>query len=331
MMNRGLAIRATAVLTLVAAGVLAWWLIWGNSGTPAWQGYVDADYVRVGPTIQGQLTELSVARGQQVTAGAPLFAQDPVDDQGARDEAAAKVAEAEARLTNVSTPSRITEVAQGEGELIDMRAARDRMARECARSTELVKTGVASHQRLDQDCADAQSTAARVASAEAKLAQLKSPTGRAPEIAAAEAVLAQSHAQLVQADWRLTQRRVAAPVAAMVADVYARPGETIAAGTPVVSLLPPGNILLRFFAPESDLPALAVGAPVSVSCDSCPKGLAATVTFVASNAEYTPPVIYSETTRDKLVFLIEAHPAPDALRWLKPGQPVSVRPAEKAQ
>jgi HlyD family secretion protein len=330
MMNRTLAIRAAAVLILVAAGALAWWLIWGSNDTAAWQGYVDADYVRVGPTIQGQLTELSVERGQQVVAGAPLFAQDPVDDQGARDEAAAKVAEAEARLTNVQAPSRDTEVAQGAGELVDMRAARDRMARQCARSRELVRTGTVSHEQLDQDCADAQSTAARVDSAEAKLSQLRSPTGRAPEIAAAEAVVAQSHAQLVQADWRLSQRRVAAPVAAMVADVYARPGETIAAGTPVVSLLPPGNILLRFFVPESDLPSLAIGAPLAVSCDSCPSGLAATVSFVASNAEYTPPVIYSETTRGKLVFLIEAHPAPAALPWLKPGQPVSVRPAAKA-
>jgi HlyD family secretion protein len=329
-MKRVRTVRAAAILTLAAVGVLAWWMIWGGRATSAWQGYVDADYVRVSPTIQGLLTELSVSRGQQVAAGANLFAQDPVNDRGARDEAAAKIAEAEARLTNVQAPSRDTEVAQGEGQLVDMRAARDRMARECARSKELVKTGAASHQRLDQDCADAQSTAARVAAAEAKLAQLKSPTGRQAEIAAAEAVLAQSRAQLVQAEWRLSQRRVTAPTAAMVSDTYARPGETIAAGTPVVALLPPENILIRFFAPETDLPSLAVGAPLIVSCDSCPKGLAATVSFVASNAEYTPPVIYSESTRDKLVFLIEAHPARDTLRWLKPGQPVSVHHAETA-
>jgi len=248
-----------------------------------------------------------------------------VDDQAARDEAAAKLAEAEARLVNLQNPSRTTEVAQGEADLIDLRAARDRMRRECERSRELVGTGAVSKQRFDQDCADAISTAARVDSAEARLAQLRAPTGRVQEIGAAEAVVAQSHAQLAQAEWRLTQRRVGAPAAAQVADVYARPGETLAAGTPVVSLLPPGNILIRFFVPEAALPGLATGSSLSVGCDGCPAGLGAKVSFVAPQPEYTPPVIYSESTRDKLVFLIEAHPQPDSLRWLKPGQPVTVR------
>jgi len=312
---------------LVAAGAVVAWRLGQSAPAVAWQGYVDADYVRVGPTLQGQLIKLSVQRGQEVAAGEPLFEQDPVNDQGARDEAVARLAEAEARLANLQTPSRTTEVEQAEGELVDMRAARDRMRRECDRSKALVGTGAVSRQRLDQDCADAVSTAARVDSAEAKLAQFRSPTGRAPEISAAEAVVAESRAQLVQAEWRLAQRRATAPTAARVADVYARPGETMAAGAPVVSLLPPGNILIRFFVPEIALPGLAVGQTVAVSCDSCPRGLAASLSFIAPEAEYTPPVIYSESTRDKLVYLIEAHPHADALRWLNPGQPVTVRQA----
>jgi HlyD family secretion protein len=323
-------ILVLAVAVLLLAGGAAWWLTQRTPDTPAWQGYVDADYVRVAPTLQGKLTAVSVRRGQEVAAGAMLFAQDPVDDQGARDEAAAKLQEAEARLANLAEPSRTTEIAQAEGELADMRAARDRMQRDCARSRELVGGGAVSRQRFDQDCADARSTTARVDSAEAKLAQMKSPTGRAPEIAAAEAVVAESRAQLVQADWRLAQRRVYAPAGGLVADVYARPGETIAAGGPVVSLLPPENVLVRFFVPEEAFPHLAVGDRLAVSCDTCPPGATALVSFVSPQAEYTPPVIYSESTRDKLIFLIEAHPEGDARRLLKPGQPVTVRLAAKA-
>lgn len=324
--SRRAAILGLAAI-LLAAGAVGAWRLGQSPATATWQGYVDADFVRVGPTLQGLLTEVSVVRGQEVQAGAPLFAQDAVNDQGARDEAAARLQEAEARLRNVATPSRTTEIAQAEGQLIDLRAARDRAHRDCDRSRALVGTGAVSRQRLDQDCADAASTAARVDSAEAKLAQLKSPTGRVPEIDAAEAVVAQSRGQLVQADWRLSQRRMTAPVAARVADVYARPGETIAPGEPVVSLLPPDNVLIRFFAPERALPHLAFGDRLAVSCDTCPPGFTATVSFVSPRAEYTPPVIYSESTRDKFIYLIEARPLGEAKRALKPGQPVTVRPA----
>ena len=325
------AILGAAVILIAAAGVAVWWLVDGREMTAGWQGYVDADYVRVGPTLQGLLTEVSVVRGQEIPAGAQLFTQDPVNDQGARDEAAAKLQEAEARLKNVVTPSRTTEIAQAEGELIDLRAARDRAKMDCDRSRALVGTGAVSRQRLDQDCADAVSTAARVDSAEAKLAQFKSPTGRQPEIDAAEAVVAESRAQLVQADWRLTQRHMAAPVTARVADVYARPGETLSAGEPVVSLLPPDNVLIRFFVPERALPHLAYGDRLSVSCDSCPPGFTATISFISPQAEYTPPVIYSESTRDKFIYLIEARPQGDATRTLKPGQPVTIRSATAAK
>jgi HlyD family secretion protein len=111
----------------------------------------------------------------------------------------------------------------------------------------------------------------------------------------------------------------------LVNDTYARPGETINAGVPVVSLLPPQNILVRFFVPETELATLHVGDRLAIGCDACAAGLIATVTFIAPQPEYTPPVIYSETNREKLVYLIEAHPPPDQAVQLKPGQPVDVR------
>jgi HlyD family secretion protein len=96
------------------------------------------------------------------------------------------------------------------------------------------------------------------------------------------------------------------------------------AGAPVVSLLPPANILVRFFVPEPALPHIHAGQRVNISCDTCPPHLTATVSFVAPQPEYTPPVIFSEQTRDKLVYLIEAHPPANEALVLKPGQPVTV-------
>jgi HlyD family secretion protein len=313
------------VVLATAAGAAGWWWLSRSAGANAWQGYVDAEYVRVSPTLTGRVTSIAVARGDQVSAGALLFTQDDADDVAARDAAAGKLAEAQARLANLETRSRDTEIAQGKADLADLVATRDRITRDLARNEELLRTGAASRQTVDQQRADLASATARVEAATAKLAQMQSPTGREYEIAAQRAMVAQAQAGLAQAEWRVSQRRITAPASALVNDTYARPGETINAGVPVVSLLPPQNILVRFFVPETELATLHVGDPLAIGCDACATGLTATVTFIATQPEYTPPVIYSETNREKLVYLIEAHPPPDQAVQLKPGQPVDVR------
>jgi HlyD family secretion protein len=315
-----------AVLVLLAAGAAAgWW--WANRapGAPAWQGYVDAEYVRVSPTLTGRITSVAVARGDRVAAGAPLFTQDDADDVAARDAAAGKLAEAQARLANLETRSRDTEIAQARADLADLIATRDRIAKDLQRNQELLRSGAASRQTVDQQQADLASAVARVQAAQAKLEQMQSPTGREYEIAAQRAMVEQAKAGLAQAQWRVDQRHVAAPVAALVSDTYARPGETINAGTPVVELLPPQNVLVRFFVPETELATLHVGDRLAIGCDGCATGLTASITFIAPQPEYTPPVIYSESNREKLVYLIEAHPSLDQAMQLKPGQPVDVR------
>ncbi|MBV9914038.1 MAG: HlyD family secretion protein, partial [Sinobacteraceae bacterium] len=96
-------------------------------------------------------------------------------------------------------------------------------------------------------------------------------------------------------------------------------------GTPVVRLLPPGNIKIRFFVPENLLGSIRLGSRVALSCDGCSQDISADITYVSADAEYTPPIIYSNETRGKLVFMIEAHPASTDATRLHPGQPVSVR------
>jgi HlyD family secretion protein len=318
------ALLAALVIAAGAAGAGLWWL----NRTPdreSWQGYVEAEYVRISPTLTGRIVGVAVARGGHVAEGAPLFTQDDADDHAARDAAAGRLAEAAAWLANLETASRDTEIAQARADVADLAATRDRVARDLARNEELLRSGAASRQTVDQQRAELTSAIARGQAASAKLEQMQSPTGRQYEIAAQSAMVAQARAALAQAEWQLSQRHVFAPVAALVADTFARAGETINAGVPVVSLLPPQNVLVRFFVPETELATVHVGDRMAIGCDGCTPGLAATVSFIAPQPEYTPPVIYSESNREKLVFLIEAHPAPDQAVLLKPGQPVDVR------
>jgi HlyD family secretion protein len=312
------------LVVLGGIGAALAWKYWHAPPGDALQGYVDADYIKPGAVQMGLLTKVAVRRGDHVAAGDLLFTQDDVNDRASRDESAARLAEAQARLDNLVRGGRETEIAAAEADLADLKASAARMAKDRARAEALVKTGAASFQQVDQAEADSLSAEAKVRSAQARLDQLRSPSGRQMEIAAQRAVAAQDQAQLAEAEWRLSQRVVRAPTAALVADVYARPGETVAAGVPVVSLLAPENILVRFFVPERVLASVHPGDAVRVNCDSCPSGLTAKVSFIASQPEYTPPVIYSDETRDKMVYQIEAHPEGAGLLQLKPGQPVSV-------
>jgi HlyD family secretion protein len=151
---------------------------------------------------------------------------------------------------------------------------------------------------------------------------LKTKSGTQKALDDAWAALRQAKANLEWSKTRLARRRAVSPADGTIQEVYYRPGETVPPGRAVISLLPPGNLKIRFFVPEALLPGIKYGQTVEVSCDGCEKGLTAKVTFIAKSAEYTPPVIYSREERAKLVFLIEARPAhPEKFRV---GQPVTV-------
>lgn len=322
-MNRTL-LLSMAVIGLAGLAGVAWWF--QQPGGPAgWQGYVDADYAMIGPTQAGLLTRLSVRRGETVARGAALFDQDDTEERAARDQAAASLAQAKAVLVNLQSASRETEIAQAEANLADLRAARDRIAQDLARNTRLMHAGATPQQTVQQGQQDLASATAKVMGAVAKLEQDRSPTGREFEIAAQQALVQEQQAALTAAQWRLDQRHVAAPAGGRIADTMAVPGEMLNAGTPVVSLLPPENIFVRFFVSETDLARIRIGQTVTISCDSCAKDLVGHVSFIAPQPEYTPPVIFSENTRSKLVWLIEAHPAPSAAASMSPGVPVTVR------
>jgi HlyD family secretion protein len=324
--------RLLLLIAVCAAAFAGWWFyLRPQAAAPVeWQGYAEADFIKPGPTQQGLITQVHVARGDRIAKGAPLFDQDDADDRAAADQIARQLAQAQEQLANLNSGGKPTEIQQAEANLADAQATRDKTQTDLARNQSLLKTGAAAVQVVDQETADLRSANAKVQALEAALAQLRAPMGREGEIKAQQAAVEAARAALAMARWRLEQRHVASPVSGMIADVLALPGETLAAGAPVVSILPPENIYLRFFVPEPALSSVHQGDEVAILCDGCPPDLRATVSFIAPQAEYTPPVIYSESTRGKFVFQAEARPTPEQASLLNPGQPVTVRPKAQA-
>jgi HlyD family secretion protein len=323
--------RILLLIAVCAAAVAGWWFLHSRAAPPVeWQGYAEADFIKPGPTQQGLITEVHVARGDRIAKGAPLFDQDDADDRASLDQIARQLGQAQEQLANLQTGGKPTEIQQAQANLADAEATRDKTQTDLARNQALLKTGAAAAQLVDQETADLRSGNAKVRALEAALAQLLAPMGREGEIRAQTAAVEAARAALGMARWRLEQRHVASPVGGAIADVLALPGETLAAGAPVVSILPPENIFVRFFVPEPALSSVHQGDEVAILCDSCPADMPATISFIAPQAEFTPPVIYSESTRGKLVYQVEARPRPSQASLLNPGQPVTVRPKAPA-
>jgi HlyD family secretion protein len=285
------------------------------------QGYAEGEYLRLAAPEAGWIESLAVRRGDRVTAGAPLFTLEAEKQRAALHEAQARLDQAEAQLADLQQGKRPEEIAQIEAGLAEARAAQAYALQDLRRQERLARTDVAAEARLDLARATAEEARAKVAAMEAQLATAHLPA-RADQIAAAAAAVTSAQAAVAQARWELDQRTVRAPVAALVEDTPRKAGEWAPAGGIVVSLLPPGNVKVRFFVPEPLLADIATGQRVGLRCDGCPAGMAGTVRYIAPEAEFTPPVIYSVGNREKLVFLVEAWP--DDGVTLHPGQPVDV-------
>jgi len=304
---------------------LAWPLgACGPQGDRPLQGYVEGEYVRMAAPFAGTLQQLSVQRGGQVAAGAPLFALESENEIAARRQAEQQLHAAAARLENLKTGKRAPEVETVAEQLRQAMAARDLSAANLRRQESLAKSGFISPAALDDVRTRLRNDDAHVNELKASVATARQPGGRPDEIRAAESDANAAREAVAQADWRLSQRAVAAPSAARVSDTYFVVGDWVPAGGVVVSLLPASNVKIRFYVPEPILGRIKAGQAVSFACDGCGAPINATISFIADRAEYTPPFIYSKENRAKFVFLVEAKPSPaDAVR-LNPGQPVDV-------
>ncbi|MDZ7627200.1 MAG: HlyD family efflux transporter periplasmic adaptor subunit [Parvularculaceae bacterium] len=269
-------------------------------------GYVEADLLYLAPQETGIISELMVEPGVRVVAGDVIFRLDARRAAFSAEQAGAAAKGAEARAADGGMIAQ--QIAEAEANVA--------LARQTfARTSKLLKEGVITRARYDAD-------AAALKAAEARLASISAERGAALrdfDAATAAASLAGR---------RLAEMETIAPASGVIERVYRRKGEVVAAGEPVAALLAPENLKIRFFASETMLSSLKIGGRVTFTCDGCAAESDATIVYIASDPQFTPPVIYSLEEREKLVFLVEARPAaPGALR---PGQPVSIVTIAKA-
>jgi HlyD family secretion protein len=314
------AVVRVGLFFLVAVGLIAC----SDKPAVAWAGYAEGDYVYVAPPLAGRLDVVAVRAGQTVEVGALLYALDAESEQSAQLEAAARLAGAQAQAANLDQGRRREEIAVTQAQFNQAKATESLAQSDLQRQQLLVAQGFVAKARVDDATTQLGLAQARVAELTAALQVAQLPA-RAEERAAQRANAQAAGEVLHQSSWRARQRFQSSPTAALVADVFYQPGEWVGAGQPVVSLLPPANIKARFFVPEADLARVQPGGDVTLACDGCGNTIAAKVIRVATQPEYTPPVIYSNAQRSKLVFMVEAQPTPDAAILLKPGQPLDVR------
>lgn len=256
----------------------------GQKEESPWLGYGEGDFALISAPQAGWVTSLAVERGQIVHQGDLLFTLDTNEQQASRDQAQATLDQAKASL------------AQEEANL-------KYVTTELARQNGLARVNAGTDTNRTQAENNARQSQARIGQLRAQISQME--------------------ASLASADYTLSQRRIVALTDGPVEDIYFRPGEYVPASTSVVELLPPKNVYVRFFVPETELAKIRLGQKVEISCDSC-RPMQGTITFIASQEEYTPPVIFSVGNREKLVFKVEAR-ASGGLP-IHPGQPVDVRP-----
>jgi HlyD family secretion protein len=309
-----------ATLAILAAALLG-----GCAKNPSagYQGYVEGEYVYVASPLGSALTNLAVARGDSVKQGQLLFELERASEAAAVTQAEKNLAQAQAQLDDLNKGKRPTEIAALTAQLEQAKAGLKLAESDLARREQLGGNDVISKEELDRARSQKDSAVAQVnqLAADLETAQLG---GREDAVRAAQAAVDSQRAALDKARWAFDQKQQFAPADAQVHDTLYRQGEFVAAGNPVVALLPPENLKVRFFVPQGILPQIKIGQTVSVHCDGAPKDFSATVNYIATQAEYTPPVIYSRETRAEMVFMIEAKiSAADAV-VARPGQPADV-------
>lgn len=287
------------------------------------QGYIEGEYVYLASPKAGRLEKLLTERGKTVSTAIVLFELENNYERYVLLQAQEELNSASAQLLNMQTGKRPEEIAMAQAQLNQAKAEAVNASALLKRHENLIHSGGISRQELDKTRAQARSTAARVAELTNQISVFNLPE-RENLIEAQRATVKAAQSRVAQAQWELEKKQVQAPKKGLVYDTLFREGEWVPAGSPVIQLLPPGNVKIRFFIPETIVGKIGLGDQIEVWADGRTKPFFATISYVSSNAEFTPPIIYSNETRSKLVFMIEAQPEIDTALSLHPGQPVSV-------
>jgi len=305
----------------LAAGLLAGC---GGKSPGGFQGYVEGEYVYMAAPLSGMLTNLAVARGDMVKTGQLIFELERQSEAAALAQAEKNLAQAQAQLDDVIKGKRPTEIDSMAAQLDRAQANLKLADAEFTRREQLGGSKVVSKEELDQARAQRDTDQAQVAQLAADLATAKLG-GREDAVRATAALVESQRAAYDKARWSVEQKQQFSPANAAVHDTLYRQGEYVMAGNPVVSLLPPENLKVRFFVPQDQLPKIKTGESISVMPDGTAHALNATINYISTQAEYTPPVIFSRETRANLVFMIEAKFSAADAADLRPGQPVDVK------
>ena len=321
-------------LVIVVLGVLALlflgWLLLApdRRDVETLSGYIEGETLYLASPVAGTVAQLGVRRGQQVEPGQPLFVVEPGQREAQGDEARADLEAALAQAEDARKGQRPVELGILDAERAAAAAAAQEARLMLNRTEALVRRGIYARVRLDDARAAHDTAAARLTAATRRL-EAASLGQREDAIRAADARADQARARLAETGERIADMAPRAPAAGRIEQVFYQSGEWAAANQPIVALIPDDRVLVRFFVPEGQVAAYRPGARVRFRCDGCPEGLAATIAYVSPRPEFTPPIIYSRESRDRLVFMVEARPAAGAR--LLPGLPVDVFPIGSGQ
>jgi HlyD family secretion protein len=310
------AVKILILLAVIAAAAILAWRWFGPGPRERYlSGYIEGDSLFLAAPVAGTVSSIMAEEGQRVDGGARLFAIDPATLSAQGEQAQAQVAEARTQIASAEANAQ-----QAQAEVTAAASDVDKARRDLNRLLAVKRDDAAAVAGTDIDAAQA---ALREASARLRASQ-ETASARRAQVAAARAQESQARGGSREVDIRVGQLSPPAPSPARVEEVFFRPGEWVAANQPVVSLLPDNRIKVRFFVPEQEVARYRPGKTVRFSCDSCAAGLTAKINYVSPRPEFTPPVIFSRDSRDRLVFMVEALPQKPAN--LMPGLPVDVEP-----
>ena len=288
----------------------------------ALHGYAEGNFISIAPDMPGRIVETGAIEGQTITAGAMLVRLDDTTQRNNVQTAQARLEAATARFDDALAGARAPEIAAARDQLTQARAAQTEARDARARVQDLFDRGHVSQARLDTSVAANETADARVAEMRQRLSLVQLPA-RENALRALQAEVSVAQSGVEQAEYALSLRTITAPIDARVNQQIRFVGEQAGPAQPVYSVLPTGHIHAILFIPETDLASTPVGTAFAVSCDGCDAGLSARITRIDDNAEFTPPIIYSDAERARLVYRAEARfdgPAPP------PGMPLQFEP-----
>ncbi len=312
--------HTTTILIIFLLSALA---ACSDTPTNLFQGYVEGEYVYIASPISGKLKKLAVKRGQQITNRTQLFILEREFEQAAVDEARHSLQGAQDNLANLEKGKRPSEIASIQAQLRQAQASANFAKIEYDRRVKLIKEKTISQEELDSKESDYNQKLQAVRNLKAQLTTARLGA-RSDEIRAAVAQVMQSEAKLDQALWNFNQKEQKADSEGLIFDTLYRVGEWVAAGQPVVSMLPPENVEIRFFIPQELVNNFKIGQEALLSYDGAKTPIPTRIYYISPSVEFTPPVIYSSQSRAKLVFMIKAKPSLEDAPLLHPGQPVDV-------